>query len=52
MQTAQAKINKNDRDLYLVKEVKNTKAKKKVFVQTKAINLKKKYIRNSVDKNK
>ena len=41
MQTATGKINKSARDLYLVKAPKNTKTKEKVFVKTKAVNLKK-----------
>ena len=41
IQTGAGKINKNARYLYLVKASKNLKPKKKVFVKTKAINLKK-----------
>ena len=37
----QVKLRKSARDLYLVKAPKNTKTKEKVFVKTKAINLKK-----------
>ena len=40
IQTGAGKIN-NARHLYLVKASKNLKPKKKVFVKTKAINLKK-----------
>ena len=40
MQTAPGKINKRARDLYLVKAPKNTKMKERVFVKTKAVNLK------------
>ena len=41
IQTVAGKINKNARYLFLIKALKNTKRKKKVFVKTKAINLKK-----------
>ena len=40
MQTAPGKINKRTRDLYLVTAPKNTKMKERVFVKTKAVNLK------------
>ena len=41
MQTAADKLKKNARDLYLVKAPKKFENKKKVFVKTEAINLKK-----------
>ena len=52
IQIAAGKINKNAKDLYLVKAPKNSKTKKKVFVKTKAINFKMYYIRNPVDTKK
>ena len=41
IQTTAGKINKNARDLYLVNAPENTKITEKVFLKTKAVNLKK-----------
>ena len=41
IQAAAGKISKSARNLYLVKAPKNMKTKEKLFVKTKAINLKK-----------
>ena len=49
IQTAAGKTNKNDRDIYLVKAPKNSNRKKKAFVKTNAINLKKQHTSKLVE---